>query len=133
MVIVFALVALLVLSVLVTGNWWVWRRLFRDTTRAPGTVRRMGVAVIAGGWALTVGALVAERAGAPFWLQRTLAWPGFLWLALSLYLLLYLLAGELVRPLLRRWLDRRAGAGAAAAHPGPDTAGAAAPALSHIH
>ncbi|MDI9831639.1 metallophosphoesterase [Streptomyces sp. KAU_LT] len=130
MVIVFALVALLVLSVLVTGNWWVWRRLFRDTTRAPGTVRRMGVAVIAGGWALTVGALVAERAGAPFWLQQTLAWPGFLWLALSLYLLLYLLAGELVRPLLRRWLDRRAGAGAAATHPGPDTAGAATPATA---
>ncbi|MGV9573934.1 metallophosphoesterase, partial [Streptomyces nigra] len=89
MVIVFVLVALLVLSVLVTGNWWVWRRLFRDTTRAPGAVRRAGVVVIAGGWALTVGALVAERAGAPFLLQRILAWPGFLWLALSLYLLLF--------------------------------------------
>ena len=130
MVIVFVLVALLVVAVLVTGNWWVWRRLFRDTTRAPGAVRRLGVAVIAGGWALTVGALVAERAGAPFWLQQVLAWPGFLWLALSLYLLLYLLAGELVRPLLRRWLDRRAGAGASAARPEPDTAGAAAPATA---
>jgi len=129
-VIVFVLVALLVVAVLVTGNWWVWRRLFRDTTRAPGAVRRVGVAVIAGGWALTVGALVAERAGAPFWLQQVLAWPGFLWLALSLYLLLYLLAGELVRPLLRRWLDRRAGAGASAARPEPDTAGAAAPATA---
>ncbi|MFD7387339.1 metallophosphoesterase [Streptomyces sp. NPDC059852] len=130
MVIVFALVALLVVSVLVTGNWWVWRRLFRDTTRAPGTVRRVGVAVIAGGWALTVGALVAERAGAPFWLQRALAWPGFLWLALSLYLLLFLLAGELVRPLLRRRLDRRAGAGASAARPEPDAAEPAAPATA---
>ncbi|QOV36078.1 metallophosphoesterase [Streptomyces ferrugineus] len=108
MVIVFVLVALLVVSVLVTGNWWVWRRLFRDTTRAPGFVRRAGVVVIAGGWALMVGALVAERTGAPFWLQQVLAWPGFLWLALSLYLLLALLAGELVRPLLRRWLERRA-------------------------
>ncbi|MFE5187274.1 metallophosphoesterase [Streptomyces sp. NPDC056628] len=126
MVIVFALVALLVVSVLVTGNWWVWRRLFRDTTRAPGTVRRVGAAVIAGGWALTVGALVAERAGAPFWLQQVLAWPGFLWLALSLYLLLYLLAGELVRPLLRRWLDRRAGAEEPAAR--PDAAEVVAPA-----
>ncbi|CAM5507919.1 hypothetical protein SVIRM249S_04214 [Streptomyces viridochromogenes] len=131
MVIVFALVALLVVAVLVTGNWWVWRRLFRDTTRAPGTVRRAGVAVIAGGWALTVGALVAERAGAPFWLQQVLAWPGFLWLALSLYLLLYLLAGELVRPLLRRWLDRRAGAGASSpARPEPDAAEAVAPATA---
>ncbi|MFE6623616.1 metallophosphoesterase [Streptomyces sp. NPDC057740] len=108
MVIVFALVALLVVSVLVAGNWWMWRRLFRDTTRGPGFVRRAGVVVIAGGWALTVGALVAERSGAPFWLQQVLAWPGFLWLALSMYLMLGVLAGEVVRPLLRRLLERRA-------------------------
>ncbi|NUP24419.1 MAG: metallophosphoesterase [Streptomyces sp.] len=119
MVIVFALVALLVLSVLVTGNWWLWRRLFRDTTRAPGFVRRAGVVVIAGGWALTVGALVAERTGAPFWLQQVLAWPGFLWLALSIYLLLGVLAGEVVRPLLRRWLERRARAEEVVRAPGP--------------
>lgn len=108
MVIVFALVALLVVSVLVAGNWWMWRRLFRDTTRGPGFVRRAGVAVIAGGWALTVGALVAERAGAPFWLQQVLAWPGFMWLALSIYLMVGVLVGEVVRPLLRRWVERRA-------------------------
>lgn len=102
MVVVFVLVALLMVGVLVTANWYVWRRLFRDTTRAPGPVRRIGAAVIAGGWLLAVGALVAERAGAPFWLQRVLAWPGFLWLALSIYLLLAVLAGEVVRPLLRR-------------------------------
>ncbi|MFD0316870.1 metallophosphoesterase [Streptomyces flavalbus] len=105
MVIVFALLAL---TVLVTANWYLWRRLFRDTTRAPGPARRAGAVGIAGGWALAVGALVAERADAPFWLQRTLAWPGFLWLALSLYLLLAVVAGEAVRPLLRRFLQRRA-------------------------
>lgn len=110
MVVVFVLVALLMVGVLVTANWYVWRRLFRDTTRAPGPVRRIGAAVIAGGWLLAVGALVAERAGAPFWLQRVLAWPGFLWLALSIYLLLAVLAGEVVRPLLRRFLERRAAA-----------------------
>ncbi|MER7719545.1 metallophosphoesterase [Streptomyces flaveolus] len=110
MVVVFALVALAVVGVLVTANWYVWRRLFRDTTRGPGTARRIGAVVIAGGWALAVGALVAERTGAPFWLQRVLAWPGFLWLALSIYLLLAVLAGEAVRPLLRRFLERRAAA-----------------------
>ncbi|MEV5511348.1 metallophosphoesterase [Streptomyces flaveolus] len=110
MVVVFALVALAVVGVLVTANWYVWRRLFRDTTRGPGTGRRVGAVVIAGGWALAVGALVAERTGAPFWLQRVLAWPGFLWLALSIYLLLAVLAGEVVRPLLRRFLERRAAA-----------------------
>lgn len=120
MVIVFALVALLVLSIVVVGNWWMWRRLFRDTTRAPGLVRRVGVVVIAGGWALTIGGLVAERTGAPFWLQQVLAWPGFLWLALAMYLMLGVLAGELVRPLLRRRLERRARAGEAEAVPAPE-------------
>ncbi|KUN84724.1 metallophosphoesterase [Streptomyces griseoruber] len=105
MVILFALLAL---AVVVGANWYLWRRLFRDTTRGPGRARRGGAALIAGGWALAIGALVAERTGAPFWLQRTLAWPGFLWLALSIYLLLAVAAGELVRPLLRRFLERRA-------------------------
>ncbi|MFD0249308.1 metallophosphoesterase [Streptomyces sp. NPDC127113] len=120
MVVVFALVALAVVSVLVTSNWYVWRRLFRDTTAGPGPVRRVGGAVIAGGWVLAVGALVAERAGAPFWLQQVLAWPGFLWMALSIYLLLALLAGEVVRPLLRRFLERRAVRRSGAAPPRPE-------------
>ncbi|MEW2447451.1 metallophosphoesterase [Streptomyces parvulus] len=126
MVVVFALVALAVVSVLVTANWYMWRRLFRDTTRGPGTARRVGGAVIAGGWVLAVGALVAERAGAPFRLQQVLAWPGFLWLALSLYLLLALLAGEAVRPLLRRFLERRAGAPASTGAPDQERIPAAA-------
>lgn len=33
MVVVFALVALAVVSVVAAANWYVWRRLFRDTTR----------------------------------------------------------------------------------------------------
>ncbi|MCL6674418.1 metallophosphoesterase, partial [Streptomyces panaciradicis] len=111
MIIVFALLAL---GVLVGANWYLWRRLFRDTTRRAGPARRAGAALIAGGWALAVGALVAERAGAPFWLQQVLAWPGFLWLALSVYLLLAVVAGEVVRPLLRRFLERRARTTAAA-------------------
>ncbi|MGV9937970.1 metallophosphoesterase [Streptomyces sp. NPDC003401] len=117
MVILFVLLALAVLAVVAGANWYLWRRLFRDTTRAPGPVRRGGAVLIAGGWALAVGALVAERAGAPFWLQRVLAWPGFLWLALSLYLVLAVLAGEAVRPLLRRVLERRAAAGAPVTRP----------------
>ncbi|MDN0195278.1 metallophosphoesterase [Streptomyces sp. S.PNR 29] len=126
MVVVFVLVALAVASVLVAGNWYMWRRLFRDTTRGPGPVRRTGAVLIAGGWALAVGALVAERTGAPFWLQRVLAWPGFLWLALSVYLLLAVLAGEAVRPLLRRLPARRAAA-TAAGEPAPASAAAPEP------
>ncbi|WP_217249154.1 metallophosphoesterase [Streptomyces sp. AC602_WCS936] len=127
MVVVFALVALAVVGVIATANWYVWRRLFRDTTRGPGPVRRIGAAVVAGGWVLAVGALVAERAGAPFWLQRVLAWPGFLWLALSIYLLLAVLAGEIVRPLLRRFLERRA-SGRRRAEPEPEPRKSPAPA-----
>ncbi|MDX3578418.1 MULTISPECIES: metallophosphoesterase [unclassified Streptomyces] len=129
MVIVFAVVAL---TVLVTANWYLWRRLFRDTTRGPGRARRGGAVLIAGGWALAFGALAAERAGAPFWLQRILAWPGFLWLALSVYLLLGVVAGEAVRPLLRRFLEKRARAadpsGTSVGDPVPDPVPVGAPA-----
>ncbi|QUC56222.1 metallophosphoesterase [Streptomyces sp. A2-16] len=130
MVIVFALLAL---TVLVTANWYLWRRLFRDTTSGPGRTRRVGAVLIGGGWLLAIGALVAERTGAPFWLQRVLAWPGFLWLALSIYLLLAVVAGEVVRPLLRRFLERRDGRGqqAAAAVPQPERVPAGAPAEQH--
>ncbi|MGI5367838.1 metallophosphoesterase [Streptomyces iakyrus] len=121
MVIVFVLVAVLVLAVVVTANWYVWRRLFRDTTRGPGLTRRAGAVLIAGGWVLAITALVAERSGAPFWLQQVLAWPGFLWLALSIYLLLAVLAGEFVRPLLRRFLEHRARRTDQGAQPGPET------------
>ena len=51
MVIVFALLAL---TVLVTANWYLWRRLFRDTTRGPGLARRGGAVLVAGGWAPTI-------------------------------------------------------------------------------
>jgi len=122
------LFALLALTVLVTANWYLWRRLFRDTTGGPGRARRAGAVLIGGGWVLAIAALVAERTGAPFWLQRVLAWPGFLWLALSVYLLLAVVAGELVRPLLRRFLERRDRRGepavAAVAQPEPVPAGA---------
>ncbi|CAL9454835.1 metallophosphoesterase [Streptomyces sp. enrichment culture] len=120
MAIVFVLVALLVVAVLVTGNWYVWRRLFRDTTTGPGPVRRLGAAVITGGWLLFVGGMVASRTEAPFTLQRVLAWPGYLWLVLTLYLLLALLVGELVRPVLRRVLERRAAKRAPAPTPARD-------------
>jgi uncharacterized protein len=113
-IIVFVLVALLVLAAVGALHLYVWRRLVRDTTRGPGPGRRAGTAVFVAGPVLMVAALVAERAGAPFWLQRALAWPGFLWMALALYLLLGVVAGEAVRPLLRRLLERRARAHAAA-------------------
>ncbi|MET8802008.1 metallophosphoesterase [Streptomyces sp. NPDC004546] len=123
MVIVLALVAVAVLAVVAGLHWYVWRRLVRDTTRGPGPARRAGTAVFVAGPVLMVAALVTERSGAPFRLQRTLAWPGFLWMALALYLLLAVLVGEAVRPLLRRAPHHRRQPGANPVEPPPGRPG----------
>ncbi|MFJ8009652.1 metallophosphoesterase [Streptomyces fagopyri] len=128
MVIVFLLVGLAALSVFAGLHHYLWRRLVRDTTTGPGLARRAGTAVFVAGPVLMVGAVAAERGGAPFWLQRTLAWPGFLWMALALYLLLAVVVGEAVRPLVARLVRRRTADGpavprvAVGAAAGPDAA-----------
>ncbi|MFJ9892310.1 metallophosphoesterase [Streptomyces sp. NPDC091280] len=106
-IVVVALAALVAVAVLGGAHWYVWRRLVRDTTRAWGPARITGTVVLTAGPVLMIAALAAERGGAPFWLQRALGWPGFLWMALAIYLLLAVLAGEVLRPLLRRFLERR--------------------------
>ncbi|MEU1347397.1 metallophosphoesterase [Streptomyces sp. NPDC005795] len=103
----FALVAVVVLALLVLVHRYVWRRFVGDTTTAGSLPRRAGTVAAYVLPLLSVGALVSGWAGTPFWLQRVLAWPGYLWPAALLYLTLALLAGELVRPLLRRLLARR--------------------------
>lgn len=104
----FALLAVVALALLVAVHRYVWRRFVGDTTAAGSRLRRAGTVAAYVLPLLSVGALVSGRSGVPFWLQRTLAWPGYLWLAALLYLTLALLVGEAVRPLLRRLLARRA-------------------------
>jgi predicted MPP superfamily phosphohydrolase len=107
---VVVLVIILVFTLLAAVHRYVWRRLVRDTTARGTAARRIGTAVV---WALpllSLAALTSGRAGAPFWLQQIVAWPGQLWLAVLLYLVLALVVGEAVRPLLRRALERRAAA-----------------------
>ncbi|WP_369248718.1 metallophosphoesterase [Streptomyces sp. R41] len=137
MVIVFVLVGVVALAVLGALHWYAWRRLVRDTTSGPGVARRVGAAVFVAGPLLMFGAVASERAGAPFWLQRVLAWPGFLWMALAIYLVLALVVGELVRPVLRRVVERRAvvssgraDSSSAAASSASASAGSSAPAGS---
>ncbi|MFE9658878.1 metallophosphoesterase [Streptomyces sp. NPDC005955] len=101
------LVGLVALTVIAALQWYVWRRVVRDTTLRGTVARRVGTTVFLVGPALMVAGITSGRAGAPFWLERVLAWPGYLWLALMLYLVLALAVGELVRPLLRRFLARR--------------------------
>ncbi|MET7850689.1 metallophosphoesterase [Streptomyces avermitilis] len=126
MIVVFVLVGLAVLAAFGALHWYVWRRLVRDTTRGPGLARRTGTVVIVTGPVLMFAALIAERTGAPFLLQRVLAWPGFLWMAFSMYLLLALVAAEVVRPLVRRLVEREAPAEAAVPRPQRVPAGTAA-------
>ncbi|MGX5184001.1 metallophosphoesterase [Streptomyces avermitilis] len=126
MVVVFVLVGLAVLAAFGALHWYAWRRLVRDTTRGPGLARRTGTVVIVTGPVLMFAALIAERTGAPFWLQRVLGWPGFLWMAFSLYLLLALVAAEFVRPLVRRLVEREAPAEVAVPEPQRVPAGTAA-------
>lgn len=96
-------VALLVLTLLVLVHRWLWIRLVRDTTAPGGRTRRAGTALAFALPLLALAALTAGRAGAPFWLERTVAWPGYMWLAVLLYLTLAMLVAELVRAV---WLRR---------------------------
>ncbi|MFC7307350.1 metallophosphoesterase [Streptomyces monticola] len=115
MVVVFVLVALGVVAAFAGLQWYAWRRVVRDTTAPRGRARRAGTVVFVAGPLLMVAAFVSGRAGAPFPVQQVLAWPGYMWLAISIYLVLALLAGEFVRPVLRRLLARRDAAAPGAA------------------
>lgn len=108
MIVLSVLAAVAALAALAGMQWYVWRRLVRDTTAGPGAARRAGSVAFVAGPLLMFGVIAAEQTGAPFWLQQVLAWPGFMWMALSIYLFLALLAAELVRPffLRRRSLKR---------------------------
>ncbi|RSS78604.1 metallophosphoesterase [Streptomyces sp. WAC06614] len=124
-VLVAAVAVLLVLALLVLVHRWLWIRLVRDATAPGSRVRRALTAAAFALPLLSLAALVAGRAGAPFWLQQTVSWPGYLWLPVLLYLTLAMLVGEVVRAV---WLRRAAaGAHARAAAPAPvgaDTTGA---------
>lgn len=94
---IFALIVVPVLGLIFGVHRYLWCRLVRDTTTPHSRLRRAGTAAAFALPLTALAALLAGRAGAPFPLQQALAWPGFLWLALVLYLTLALLVGEAVR------------------------------------
>ncbi|MFF5307870.1 metallophosphoesterase [Streptomyces massasporeus] len=104
----FLLILVMVLTLLAGVHWYVWRRLVRDVTAPGGLARRLGTAAVVVLPLLSLAALTSAPAGAPFRLQQMVAWPGYLWLALLLYVTLALIVGEAVRPVLRVRLARRA-------------------------
>ncbi|GAA2074837.1 metallophosphoesterase [Streptomyces albiaxialis] len=102
MIAVFVLIALVAVGLLVTVHWYLWRRLVRDVSAPDGLWRRVGTVLVVALPLVSVANMISSRAGAPFSVQRVLAWPGFLWLAMLLYLVLALLVGEVVRLIVRR-------------------------------
>ncbi|WP_328395469.1 metallophosphoesterase [Nocardia sp. NBC_00416] len=140
MVVVSVLTGLAVVWLIAVLHWYLWRRLVRDTTREGSRWRAPGGVVLAVGATAMCGAFAAMLRGVDWAAWRWLSWPGFLWAALFLYLLIGVLAGEIVRPLLLRGLVIRdagtgAPAGAGAAAPAGDanlTAPAAAPVEPHM-
>ncbi|MFD5563523.1 metallophosphoesterase [Kitasatospora griseola] len=102
---VIAVVGIAALGLLGAAHWYVWRRLVRDVSTPRSRYRRAGTVLVVLLPVLSLLALVGGRAF-PLAVERWFAWPGYLWLAVLLYLLLALLVGEVLRPLLLR-LPRR--------------------------
>lgn len=119
MIIAFAAVAIVLV---VAVHWYLWVRLVRDVSAPKSLYRRVGTVLVILFPGLQVLFRVLDGMGAPFGLRQVVAWPAMLWLALLLYLILALLVGELIRPLLLRWMRRRAADGPA--EPARDGAGA---------
>ncbi|MFF0294723.1 metallophosphoesterase [Kitasatospora sp. NPDC004614] len=113
-IVVVGLVA--VLGLFGAAHWYVWRRLVRDVSRPGSRYRRAGTVLAVLLPVLSLLALVGGRAF-PLAVERWFAWPGYLWMAVLLYLLLALLAGELLRPLLLRLPRRRESEPAVAVEP----------------
>ncbi|MER8187672.1 metallophosphoesterase [Kitasatospora sp. NPDC094015] len=104
---VIILVLLLGLGGVGLAQWYLWRRLVRDVSAPGGWYRRIGTVLAVLLPLLSLGALVGGRL-LPLAVERWFAWPGYLWLALMLDLVLALVVGEALRPLLLRLPGRRA-------------------------
>ncbi len=94
---IFALIVVPVLGLFFGVHRYLWCRLVRDTTAPGGRPRRAGTVALCALPLIALAAPLSGRVGLPFAVQQALAWPGYLWLALVVYLTLALLAGEAVR------------------------------------
>ncbi|MFE0188958.1 metallophosphoesterase [Streptomyces sp. NPDC058989] len=121
---IFALIVVPVLGLFFGVHRYLWCRLVRDTTAPGGRPRRAGTVALCALPLTALAALFSGRVGLPFAVQQALAWPGYLWLALVVYLTLGLLVGEAVRAVWSRLSRTREDGGREA----PAAASAAVPA-----
>jgi uncharacterized protein len=84
---------------------YLWKRLIKDTTR-PGRTRKILTSLLVALTVLLLATLILPREIGPS--ESTwFAWPGYVWFALVVYLVLALLVLEPVRLVLRAWARRR--------------------------
>ncbi|WP_082598770.1 MULTISPECIES: metallophosphoesterase [unclassified Kitasatospora] len=100
-------ILLTVLALLALVHWYLWRRLVRDVSAPGGRYRQVGTVLAVLLPLLSVGAVVGGRV-LPLAAERWLAWPGYLWLAVLLYLTMAVLVGEPVRVVWLRIAGSRA-------------------------
>ncbi|GAA4210908.1 metallophosphoesterase [Actinocatenispora rupis] len=105
---VLVVVGVVAVALVATVHWYLWRRLVADVSRPGGWYRRVGtvLAVVLG--LLVPATLIGTRVLSPAGAGRVLAWPGYLWIALLLYLTIAVAVLEVPRALVRRWLCRPA-------------------------
>lgn len=105
--VVLVIVAVVAAIALVAGvHLYVWRRLIRDTTTS-GVVRRVGAWAVGALGLSMAGALILPKVAGPRGTEW-IAWPGFVWMSLLLYVVLALAVLELPRVFGLRALRRRA-------------------------
>jgi uncharacterized protein len=80
---------------------YLWKRLVKDTT-GPGRLRRVAAWILVGLGVLVFATVLGTRYLGPE-TARWIAWPGYIWFGLMIYLALVLLVLELPRLALRRW------------------------------
>lgn len=119
---VFVIVAVVALALVAVVHWYLWRRLVKDVSAPGGWWRRVGtvLAVVLG--LLVPATLIGSRVLSPAGAGRILAWPGYLWIALLLYLTLAVAVLEIPRALARPLLRPRAAVPPDGPAPAPDPA-----------
>ncbi|ANI38532.1 metallophosphoesterase [Mycolicibacterium vaccae] len=114
-------------SILALMHLYVWKRMVKDTT-GPGRLRWLLTGLVVALLLLLMAALVVPRV---FGVAESgwLAWPGYLWFGLLVYLFLALLVLEPVRWLLRRRQIRTRPGPETRPDPAPESAPAETPAV----
>ncbi|GIG69968.1 metallophosphoesterase [Phytomonospora endophytica] len=95
----------LFMTLVVVGvHYYLWWRLIKSTTR-PGAWRRRFTWALIAMAVVTAGALAGGRLF-PAEVERVIAWPGYVWFAVMVYLLLFLVLLEIPRAIANRFVRR---------------------------